>query len=640
MVEVRAEGFQPGTASGVAVEEGSRVDGVDIALSRGGTIRGRVVESRSGRPLPDATVGAELSGSGGRGRMPRMMGGGDTGAMTDAEGGYELTGLAPGTWSVTASHPEWSDSTVTVELEDAPATADLRLGRGGTISGVVVAGGRPVGGAEVGLSEAGDAGPRGFGGGQGSLTGEDGRFGFERLSPGRYTLSATLRSQSSAPVEAVVTGEGAQEVTLILGEGAAIHGTISGLPESALAGISVNASGPDGYFASTRAGSDASFGLTGVPEGSIRLGATAGDFATSTRVAHTSVTIGPGQADAYAEIVFEAGYRVEVRVSRSAQPVADAFVNAFPESGAGRSASARTDEMGTCVLEGLQDGSYTFMANVQGGAPVRETVALAGDTTVELEVPPARIAGIVVEAGTGQPLGDVSVRVEEGGGGFRFANMVSSDSSGRFAFEDVEPRSYLLTFQKPAYETETRDVNADDDGEVRVEMRRGEGLGLVARDGMFGTPLRGLMVRVVDAGGIAVFTGSVPLDSQGRGEVPSVKPGSYELRVSSSGYAPVVRPGIMVPSSELAFALTPGGTLEIQVGPETQALPHPQGRLYGADGRPYLASIFSTDGVIPLGGPVRRVENVAAGRYAFVVEGGARQEVDVREGGQAVVVLP
>jgi hypothetical protein len=330
-----------------------------------------------------------------------------------------------------------------------------------------------------------------------------------------------------------------------------------------------------------------------------------------------------------------------VRVSRNGEPVPDAFVNAFPESGPGRSAGARTDEMGTCVLEGLQDGTYTFMANVQGGAPVRETVTLSGDTTVDLEAPAGRIAGFVVEAGSGDPLGDVSVRVEEGGsGGFRFSSMVSSDSSGRFAFEDVEPRTFQLTFQKPAYETETREVNAAADAEIRVVMQRGEGLGLVARDGMFGTPLRGLMVRVVDGSGLAVFTGSVPLDSQGRGEVPSVKPGSYELRVSSSGYAPLVRPGIVVPSSELAFALTPGGTLEIQVGPETQALPEPKATLYGPAGRPYLPSIFSTDGAIPLGGPVRRLEHVTAGRYVLAVEGGSRQEVEIREGGTAVVTLP
>jgi protocatechuate 3,4-dioxygenase beta subunit len=637
-VEVKAEGYQPGTASGVVVEEGQSAEGVDIALSRGGTISGQVLESRSGSPVLDATVRVELSG--GELGMPRMMGEAGNEAMTDAEGRYEVMGLAPGTWSVTASHPDWSEATVSVELEDAPATADLRLGRGGAIGGVVLAAGRPVAGAEVGLAEAGEAGFRGFGGGRGSLTGEDGRFRFERLTPGRYTLSATLRSQSSAPVETVVAGEGAQEVALTLSEGAAVHGTVSGLPENQLAGVSVTASGPDGYFAASRSGADGTFELTGVPEGVASIRATAGDFATSTRTANASVTIGPGQTEAFAEIVFETGYQVEVHLSRSGQPVADGFVTARPEFGGGRTASGRTDEMGFCRLDGLQDGTYDFIANVQGGAPVQETVAISGDTTVDIEIPPARIAGAVVDAGTGQPLADVSVRVEEGSAGFRFFNTTSSDSTGRFALEDLEPRGYLLTFQKPAYETETREVTAAEDTDLRVEMRRGEGLGLVALDALFGTPLRGLMVRVVDANGVAVFSGTVPLDSQGRGEIPSVKPGSYELRASSSGYAPVVRPGVMVPSSGLTLGFSPGGTLEILAGPETLALPLPRGRLYRADGRLYLPSIFSTDGVITFRGAVRRLENVTPGRYVFMVEGGARYEVDVREGAPSVVALP
>lgn len=636
-VEVTAEGLQPGTASGITVEEGRTVEGVDIALSKGGTISGEVVEAESGRPILDASVRAELSG-GGR-QMPRFLGGGRTEATTDADGRYEITGLAPGTWAVTASHSEWSESSVTVELEDAPANADLRLGAGGSLVGVVLAGGRPVAGAEVGLSEAGGTG-RGFGGGQGSLTGQDGRFRFDRLAPGRYTLSASLRSQSSDPVEAVVTGETGQEVTLTLEDGAVVHGTVSGLPEVELNGVSVTANGPDGYFASSRTGVDGTFELTGVPEGTISLRATAGSFVDSTRTAQASVTLGPGQPDAYAEVIFEPGIRVEGTVTRSGEPVADAFVTASPETGGGRAASSRTDEWGSFVLEGMSEGSYRFFVTAQGGAPITKTVSLTGDTTVDIEVPPARIAGSVVEAGTGQPLGDVSVRVEEGGGGFRFANQVASDSAGRFAMEDLEPRAYRLTFQKPAYETETREVTADEDTEIRVEMRRGEGLGLVARDRMFGTPLRGLMVRLVDGSGVAVFSGTVPLDSEGRGEIPSVKPGSYELRASSSGYAPLVRPGIMVPSSAVALALTPGGTVEIHAGPETLSMTQAQGRLYGADGRPYLTSIFSTDGLIPLRGPVRRLENVAAGNYTFAVEGGARKEVQIREGGVAVVALP
>jgi hypothetical protein len=160
-----------------------------------------------------------------------------------------------------------------------------------------------------------------------------------------------------------------------------------------------------------------------------------------------------------------------------------------------------------------------------------------------------------------------------------------------------------------------------------------------AKDGIFATPLRGLFVRVVDGAGNPAFSGSVSLDSDGRGEVPSLKPGVYDLRAESSGYAPVRLPSIQVPSATLNLLLTPGGSLEIQAGPATLALPQPTGRLIGADQRIYMWSAFTSDGKIRLS-PVRRLENVAPGSYTFEVEGGVRRDLAITEGGRAVVSLP
>jgi protocatechuate 3,4-dioxygenase beta subunit len=644
-VQATAAGYQKGSAASVTVEEGGAAEGVEVRLSKGGVVAGRVLESRTGRPVLDATVRAELSG-GGPGGMIRIGGGpAENEASTDAEGKYELAGLAPGTWTLTASHPEWSETTSSVELKEAPVTADIRLGRGGSVGGSVTAGGRPVPGAQVGLAPAGDAGMgmmRGgpFGSEQGALTDEGGRFRFDRLTPGRYTLSASLRSQSSAPAEVVLTGEESQDVALALAEGTVVHGTVSGLADAARGGVNVSASGPDQFFASTRTAADGTFELAGVPEGTIHLTANAGDFLTSTRSASTTVTIAPGQAEAVAEIVFEQGYRIDGRVTRGGRPVPEAMVFAMPEGGGRRTASAQTDESGGFVLEGLQEGEYTITASAsRQPAPIRRKVTVSGDTTVDLEAPPARIGGTVVETGTGRPLGEVMVRIEDEGGGMRFVTTATTDSTGRFSFEDIEPKEYRLSFQKPAYQAETRQVTAADDSEVRVEMRRGEGIALVARDGLFATPLRGLMVRVVDGSGAVAFSGNVPLDSDGHGEVPALKPGSYELRADSSGYAPVRRP-VSVPSSELALVLTPGGSLEIQTGPQTLALPQASARLIGADGRVYLPYIFSNDGKIRLVGPSRTLENVAPGSYTLEVEGGVRREVAIAEGGRAVVSLP
>ena len=78
-VEAFATGYQAGSAAGVAVGEGETAEGVEVRLSRGGVVSGRVLESRTGRPILDASVRAELvgrpapddDGPDGRGRRQR-----------------------------------------------------------------------------------------------------------------------------------------------------------------------------------------------------------------------------------------------------------------------------------------------------------------------------------------------------------------------------------------------------------------------------------------------------------------------------------------------------------------------------------------------------------------------------------------
>ena len=69
---------------------------------------------------------------------------GDNETMTDADGRFEILGLAPGTYTLTASHPSYSEKSETVELKEGPAAIEIRLGLGGTISGTVLSAGRPV----------------------------------------------------------------------------------------------------------------------------------------------------------------------------------------------------------------------------------------------------------------------------------------------------------------------------------------------------------------------------------------------------------------------------------------------------------------------------------------------------------------
>ncbi len=633
-VEVTAPGYQRGRASGISVDEGASTDGVEVRLTRGAAILGRVLEARSGRPVLDASVRADAANSP---RFPRMgLEPGDNEASSDADGRFEITGLSPGPYRVTASHPSWTETTTSVELKDAPASVEIRLGQGGTLTGTVVSATRPVVGASVVLSPAGEGFRAPFGGDQEAISDDLGRFRFERLTPGRYTATAALRGQSSPPVDvALPTADAVQDLSLVLAEGATIRGRVSGLSAAARAGVSVTAHGPESYFAFARTGADGTFELTGAPRGSIGLSARTGDFMSASRTAAGQVVVGEGQAEVAAEIVFEAGFRVDGRVTRGGRPVTDAFVNALAEGG-GRGANDRTDENGAFTLEGLQEGTYVISASsLSGGGPVQRT-------SVELEAPIARIAGAVVEVESARPLAEAAVEAEDPEPGSPRGRMMAlTDSAGRFVIDGLDPKLYRLVVRKSAYQTETRDVTAGEDVDVQVELRRGEGIGLVARDGIFGTPLRGLFARVMDGAGTTVFSGMLSLDSDGRGEIPSLRPGQYEMRFGAAGYAAVALHGVAVPAPTLAVSLTPGGTLEITVGPETASHPGLKARLLGSDGQPYYPGPFPPPGMSFLLTPTPpRFENVLPAHYTLAVDGGLTREFDIREGAPMTVLLP
>jgi hypothetical protein len=645
-VQVRAAGYEGARVGGVSVEEGATVEGVDVRLSRGGVISGRVLDARTAKPIREATVRAELSGGGG----PRMRFVGPEGdgheASSDADGQFQIAGLTTGSYTVTATHPEWTEATEKVDLKEGAATVDLKMTTGAAVAGTVIgAGQRPVVGASVALTAGGSGRMGPFDdSNKSTIADAAGRFRFERLTAGRYSLMASLRTQSSSSVEVVVqANDPGRDVTLSLGVGANLKGMVTGLPESLRAGVNVSANGPDEFFTTTRTGADGAFEFSGVPAGPINLSARAGDFVNGSRSASAQVVVAEGQLEAAAEIVFESGFRLDGHVTRGGKPVSDAMVNAFPEGGGrNQGASGRTDESGAFALEGLQAGTYNVSAMpMSGGGAIRKTVSVTADTSLDLEAPVGRLAGTVVEQGSGRPLADAEIRIEDQGRGFVGMNAASSDSNGRFALEGLEPKDYRVAVQKSAYQTETKSLTAaDPSGDLVIELRRGEGIGVVAKDGVYGVPLHGLSVRVLDSAGAPVYTGGIPLDSEGRGEIPALRPGTYQLRADSPGYAPVNVPQVAVPAPTIPLTLTPGGSLEIQAGPQTLALANASARILYPNGAVYFPFLFSPDGLIRLSNPIRRLENVAPGSYVFAVEGGARKPFDIREGGAAVVSLP
>jgi hypothetical protein len=576
------------------------------------------------------------------------------GVPTDADGRFELGGLAPGKVTVRVDHADYEERTETVELKEGGSTVEIALSRGGSVGGTVLSATRqPVSGAEVTIQASGDGGfGRGpFGGGaESAVTDASGRFRFDHLSAGRYAATAQLSGQASEPQTAILTaGESREDLVLVLQGGATLRGVVTGLPQGQLGGVSIWANGPQRFGASARTGADGRFELTGLPAGTTTLNANAGDLlGGGIRGATKSVTIAEGQLEADVEIAFEGTASLSGSVSRGGRPVPGAMVFAGPRRG-GASAQVRTDESGAYRLEGLEDDEYSVRVQPSpgtgGGAGLSKSVQVSGDTTLDFEIPTASLSGAVVAAATKQPLEGVRVSANlQGGpaadGGRRFGGA-TTDTNGRWFVDDVEPGTWELTFRRDGYLEEARSAVASEGGGDggTVEMTRGEGLELRVADGVFRIPLRGVSVRVRDGGGAVVLSTFVSLDGDGKGEIPSLGPGRYSLVVDSGGYAAQRYEGVVVPGTPFPVSLTPGGSVEIRAGEASGG--KGSATLRDATGRPHALRAFGEEGrvFIPASG-VATLANVAPGSYTFSVEGVAPKGFTVTEGGRTVVELP
>ncbi|HSZ38366.1 MAG TPA: MFS transporter [Trebonia sp.] len=191
-----ASGHQP-FASAV------RVDGhpleLDVLLAGASRLTGTVRAAQAGEPLGGVTV--TLTGAGG-----------DVVAATatDDRGRYAIDDLVPGTYTLAVSAPFRPPMALPVEIADGrPTVRDLELRAGVRAEGVARnASGVLVPDARVTLLDAG-----------GSVaavatTGPDGRYAFENLPEGDYTVIATGYPPAASKVRISADDEHAHDVVL------------------------------------------------------------------------------------------------------------------------------------------------------------------------------------------------------------------------------------------------------------------------------------------------------------------------------------------------------------------------------------------------------------------------------------------
>ncbi len=537
-VSASSPGYRPAEVTGVDVAEGETKEGVVLQLKKGAAVSGRVLDPRKGTGVPNASVSWSEDGGGPGMGILAGFGGGQNAQTTDADGRFRFDGLAAGKVNLTARHPDFLDTSKTIDVkEEDESTVDLTLSIGGSLAGTVVGkdGRTPVAGAEVELDDQG--GSSRFGGGDSTRADGSGNFLFEHLKAGRYRVTARSNAGSSAPKEVVLAeSQRLDGVLLEMATGALVRGTVSGLPAGRRGGVRIFGSGGD-YQDGTTTDDEGRFTLKDVPPGVLRVSASTAF--PSGRSASASVEVPEGAGEVAVEVVFEGASRLSGRVTRGDRPIAGVFVTAMPDPpGSTGGARGQTDENGQYALDGLTDGNYQVGLSGQG-VSYRKAFAVSGETDGDIVLPAVSISGVVTEAGSNDPIEGASVQAESGRetGPYEIKRAVT-DSRGFYSIDDVDAGSYQVTARKASYQLKTQPVSVTGSpAEVNLSLARGAGLAIRAVDGSTGLPLRWLIVLAYGSGGAVAFSGGIPLDAEGKGEIPSLTPGQYSLSLGAEGYA-------------------------------------------------------------------------------------------------------
>ena len=284
-------------AATVAVTSGVASTGIDIALDATGSIKGTVSESGGG-PISALQV------------TVASLGGVDSTVSTDTDidGTYEITGLAPGEYRVSApgigqgflvqffSGASSAESATPVVVSAGAATTgvDFVLSTGGKISGTVTraSGGTAVEGASVlAIDEATGAFNRG-------TTGSDGMFEIVGLVDGSYLVSAEAPQLGLLPAFFDGVDLASDAAAVVISAGGTVGdidfaltftttsspGSITGVITSAatgnpVGGATIRATGFDGGSIAIVAlsAADGTYSITGLPPDDYRVEAHALD---------------------------------------------------------------------------------------------------------------------------------------------------------------------------------------------------------------------------------------------------------------------------------------------------------------------------------------------------------------------------
>ena len=527
------------------VEVTAPATGVVLKVPRPGRIEGRVLDRSTRQPVRQFTAGTQSSS--GRPRGSSMK------PFSATDGRFVLEDVPPDTVDVVVSAPGYVRSTSSaVEVKEGEATSvEVSLDRAGTVTGRVMAGGRPVSGAAVFV----DRDTR--------QTDANGDFTLDTIAPGSRELRVMKQGFVAKTLSVDIEPGKEKRVDVELLRGRELEGRVVDASGQPVPGASISHQPSRASSASMwpRIVADAEgvFRITGLADERVRITASKDGFAPgSTEVdpaTATSVTVTLGR-----------GATVSGRIIGVPAEEAGQFEVHLMGRSLNMPIRGVVDAAGAFTLAGVPDGEFTVNAQRMQqrgpGRSVQVKVAAGSAPFVEIDLASGfAVRGRVTRAG--KPVSGM-ISLSPVGPRQRMRGGVGGDIAfGVYDIRVPEEGEYRVHVT-PAGGDGTIDVDnvtvrADmtHDIEIRGVMLRGRVV-----DAVTGAPLPNVRVTLMSA---SRGTGRTS-DSDGRFAFEFVPEGRYTVSASEEGYSMASRDiavgGSMAPDVELA--LSQGYAVEIR----------------------------------------------------------------------------
>jgi large repetitive protein len=577
MVNVRADGY-----ASLQRRVTPSPEEIVLVLKTSGTIRGRVEDAATNRPVTDFTASYTESRGGFAGGMRIVMAGGESEkSFQSPDGSFELADVPPGKWNVRATSPGYRPAEVSsIEVGEGETKKDVvvSLKKGGVVTGRVLDPRRGTGvpNASVSWSEGSDASGMGpgmavlarldGGGATAATTDADGRFRFEGLPAGKITLSAEHPDFLEASKSVELEDETTVELTLALG--GSIAGTVVAKDgRTVIPGAQVLLRDQGSSFTmgddSSRADTSGNFVFEHLKAGRYSVSARSNAGTTSWK----DVVLGESQRQDGVLLEMAAGATVQGTVS------------GLPSGNLGGvRVFASTKDYQDSALTG-DDGRFTLRDVPSGVLRLQASTAFPSmrSTSKNLEVPESatEVAVDIVFEGTSSLSGRVTRGENPLANAFVSATpdppsatsgrtSDQTDEDGRYSIEGLADGNYLVRVsgQSASY-SRSFTVSGDTNGDIALPTLTISG---VVTDAGSNDPIEGAFIQAETGqertGVPARYTET---DSRGFYSLDGVDSGTYQITARKEGYQLKTLPvSVAAAPAELNVSLTRGAGLSIR----------------------------------------------------------------------------